>query len=648
MKVARFVLSLVVCVAGIMLLASAVLAQSIQDVTTWHYDNYRTGWQQGETTLTTSALNNCNGQVCFGKVFQYNVHGAVYAQPLAVNQVTSHKCPSPPAPCNVVFIATEQDILYAFDADYMGTTTPGSLWSLDLAAAASETFLDCSNFVSDPPPPPCAKGVIYPDLGVTGTPVIDEANTILYVVSLVWDAPLGKAEYFIHAVDYTTGLELANSPQQITASVTGVAPTSQCGTASGTGTLTFDSTEHFQRAGLLLLNGEMYVAFTPADSEIENGWIMAYHYDKSASALDHDDTFVTTPFGTGGGIWMSAAGLASDGAYIYISTANGTFDIQNGGTDYGDSVIKLTPYVQGSTRLAEVDYFTPADVLNFPPPGGQGLCKNDEDFGSGGVMLFPDEILTAHPDLMIAADKQSRFYVVDRNHLSGYNSTGDQIVQELVTPQGTNGQPEETNQGYWGAPAYWKWTTSSTTARAIYYSVDATVDEPREHTNFPLPMNMYLLDPGSTPGPLVPYPPSYASETAFCGHGAAPSVSSAIQTNSPYTGVAGTGIVWAYEDANADNAPGQQSPDCKGGQLPVVLHAYDASNLGNGTAELYNSSGLTSVHYATKFSTPMVFNGRVYIGTQLGSSNGQLGNQNTEVDVFGLCNQDGNPVCFTN
>ncbi|HTA25887.1 MAG TPA: hypothetical protein VK763_20315 [Terriglobales bacterium] len=631
MNVARFVPSFVVCVASVLLLASAVQAQSNPpcpsnssdpSVTTWHYDNCRTGWQQNETILNTATFNPPGH---FGKIMQYNVQGvAVYAQPLAAYQVSSSYCPSGlTQPCNMVFVATEQDMLYAFNADYTTTPTPTPLWSLNLAPTGT-TYITCSGNN----PPPC--GAIKPYMGVTGTPVIDTSTGILYVVSIVITSN-GAVQYWIHAVNYKTGGEMSYSPQQILATATIQAPTTKCGTATGSGTgVSFDPTDHYQRAGLLLLNGEVYVAFAPADAEKENGWLMAFSY--SSSVGPHlDDAFVTTPYGTGGGIWMSGAGPAaaseSGGTYIYLSVANGTFDATSAVTtpsiDYGDSVIKLTPYVSGTSSLAEVDDFTPANVFSFMGGNGNGvgLCPNDEDLGSGGVMPFPDSLLTGHPNLMIAADKQSKFYVIDRDNLTGYNPSGDTIVQELLTPQGTGGAPEEVGQGYWGSPAYWKWTTQSSTTRAIYYSVDATTEYPNLN-NPPLPMNMYILDPGTTPGPLIPTVPNYSTTTAFCVHGGSPSVSSS--TSAAYSGVVGTGIVWAYED---------KPPNCQGSTGQTVLHAYDASNI---STELYNSSALTTtVGSFTKFSTPAVFNGKVYIGTQ------------SEVDVFGICGGT-YPACFTN
>lgn len=194
----------------------------------------------------------------------------------------------------------------------------------------------------------------------------------------------------------------------------------------------------------------------------------------------------------------------------------------------------------------------------------------------------------------------------------------------------------ETDQGYWGSPAYWEWLNSGTTYRTIYYSVDATTEN-HQGTNTPRAMNMYTLT-SQAPGP-IPSTPTNSTVTLFCGHGGRPSVSSNGTTLN-------SGIVWAVEDGNLDNLPGIQPPDCKGAIRPAALHAYDASTLGAGNSELYNSRNLTSVSFATNFSAPTIFNSRVYMGTQNNSPNGGIGEQETEVDVFGPCGQNGQPQCL--
>ncbi|HTA23375.1 MAG TPA: hypothetical protein VK763_07565 [Terriglobales bacterium] len=447
-----------------------------------------------------------------------------------------------------------------------------------------------------------------PEIGVTGTPVIDSTAGILYVVTLVNQPPLPEpVEYYIHAIDIKTGNEEPYSPQPIAASAAGFAPSTKCATSAGGSTVVFDAADHFQRAGLLLLNGTVYVAFAPADSETENGWIMGYTYS-TQSGFSLSNTFISTPNGTGGGIWQGGAGLAavinennSNNNYLYVSTGNGTFDQNTGGTDYGDSMLRLNP------DLTISDFFTPGDALIYSGMSGSGLCINDEDYGSSGVLLFPDSFVPNHPNILLHADKESKLWLLDRDNLGQFVAGGpDRAVQWAQTPV-----PLGTEQHYLSGPAYWEWTSGGTTSRAIYYSAQVK----HGPGSAPLPLNMYQLAPSSTP---ISVTPTASTGTLFCLNGTTPSTSS--------NGASGTtGIVWAIEASNLHNPPGQPNPDCNGNFGPAVLHVYNATNSGTSLTELYNSSHASNIGGATGFQAPTVFKGRVYVGT--------LG----EVDVFGLC-----------
>ena len=594
-KMFRFVssLSLLFLVGFLVLLRSSVQAQ---DVTTWHNNIGRTGWQSSETVLTPSnAVFNS-----FGKVFQYTLLGTtedVYAQPLAVSNVPVTGC-HPSYPCDVVYIATEQDVLYAFDA-----TSSTKFWSTDLAAAAGGTFLDCT---PTPPPLPCAQdhSILRHHIGVTGTPVIDSSAGILYVVTLVDEGLPSPVEYYIHAVNIATGNEEPHSPQLITAAAAGLAPSAQRGISAGGSTVAFDASAHLQRAGLLLLSGTVYVAFAPAGDEMANGWILGYTYS-TQSGFSLAATFNSTPKGTGGGIWQSGAGLAAvvnEGGnnYLFVSTGNGSFDHNTGGVNYGDSMLRLNP------DLSVSDYFTPGDVFSYAGSQGSGLCPNDEDYGSGGVLIFPDSFVPNHSNVLVHADKESKLYVLDRDNVGQYVGPPgtDAAVQEVQTPK-----PVESGQEYLSSPAYWEWTSGGTTTRAIYYS--ALVSQ-KPHVA-PLPLNMYQLAASASP---IPGTPTAFTGTNFCGNGTRPSISSNGTTP-------GTGTVWAMEATNSTNIP--PSPDCSGSFGVVVLHAYNATNSSTSLNELYNSSLASGIGYPTTFSAPTIFKGRVYMGTQ------------NEVDVFGLC-----------
>ena len=600
-------------------MVSLTASSYAQDVTTWHYDNNRTGWQQNETALTTTTVS----QSTFGKIMQYNVDGGVYAQPLALSNVSGIG--------DVVFIATEEDMLYAYPADYTNTTTPAPIWATDLAGdVPGGTFVDCGqDDISE-----CH--VIPNEIGVTGTPVIDRAGGVLYVVSLVSIENFpGSTEinYYLHVINYLNGSEMPGSPYKIAASATGQAPTAKCGTAAGNSQFSFLATEDVQRAGLLLLSNNIgeatqdtvYVAFSPVEEEVPNGWLLSYTYNlntKSFVSPAPSATLNLTPHGTGGGIWMDGAGLAADGnsvsgTSLYVSTANGSYSRPTSDGDWGDSLLKLSAATLAAPT-SSADYFTPADILSFD--SSQGRCIADVDLGSGGVMLLPDSFFTGYPHLMVMADKESKVYVVSRDNLTGFNQPNDLIVQEIVTPT-----PVQAGQGYWGSPAYWEWSNNGTN-RAIYYSVDATVQDAPD-SNTPAPINMYELSAS-----VVPITGITASTGTFlfCGHGGEPTVSS--QTSGAYSGVAGTGIVWAIEASNSNNP---SKDNCNGTYGPAVLHAFDASSLNS----LYTSTKLTSVSLPTNFSTPMVFKGQVYVGTTNKQGPAQ-------VDVFGLCGQTGQPSCF--
>ena len=607
----RFVsFSLSLAASGLMLICSA----DAQSVTTWHNDKNRTGLQSSESFLTATGANAVS-QTNFGLLWQYTnssntIAGQVYAQPLAVANV--------PSLGNAVFIATEEDMLYAFDTDSLSNT---ALWTANLAAGNS--YVDCNNLQ-----PPCgSKGVISPYIGVTGTPVISTSQNavpnVLYAVSAnQLSAYPHDVQYYLHAIDITSGREKTGSPIQITASATGAATTpADCQTATASGTVQFDPHHHIQRAGLLLLtlsNGGtntdvVYIAFAPVYGETQNGWILGYTYTQSG--FTQVPPFITTPYGTGGGIWESGAGLASDGTYIYAPTANGTFDVygvQNLSTDYGDSMLKLAISTSSNNfgALSVSDYFAPSDVLTFQPlvgSMGPGRCINDEDFGSGGVLLIPDAIITSHPHAMISAEKESDLWLLDRDSLGGLNGSGLVQMIQQPAPSGQNAP------GYWSSPAYWKYVDSNNNS---YYQLYFAPDETTTSVP-PYPISMYALtSSGLASGPYPKTP------DVFCALPHAPTPAISSNGTAP-----NTGILWAIESSSPGN-PG----NCSQAAGPAVLHAYNATPASGTLSSLYTSSGL-SQHLpgkAVNFPTPTIFNGRVYMGTK------------SEVDVFGLCSSQMN------
>jgi hypothetical protein len=377
-----------------------------------HYDQAETGQNTNETVLTPANVN----QTLFGKLFSYPLDGAAYAQPLYVSNVQiaggTH---------NVVYVATEHDTVYAFDADG-GAAKP--LWSVDFtnpsAGITTVPFADLGG----------GQGPIIPEVGITGTPVIGPKSGTLFVVAMTKEN--GSYVHKLHALDITNGNERANSPVVIKASVAGM------GSGSSGGQIAFQSLYQLQRPGLLLLNGTVYIAFGSFDDKGPyHGWILGY----DASSLQQVTVWNDTPNGQKGGIWLSGASLSADSAgNIYAIIGNGTFDANNGGADYGDSVVRLTP---NGNSLNVNDYFTPFDQQN--------LSGNDIDLGSTGFTLLPDQPgAVAH--LGVSSAKSGKMYLLNRDNLGKFQAESDsQIVQFIPAALGSSA-----NDNDFGTATYWQ------------------------------------------------------------------------------------------------------------------------------------------------------------------------------------------------
>jgi hypothetical protein len=368
----------------------------------YHNDNGRTGQNLNETVLTSGNVNSAQ----FGKLFTYPVDGQIYAEPLYVQGVNvvgfgTH---------NVVYVATENDSVYALDAD--GSTST-ALWQMSLLPAGGQVLNatdigGCSN--------------ISPLVGITSTPVIDPATNTIFVLarSKVVNGSVTSYYQYLHALDITSGVERAGSPVQIQASVSTI-----------NGTLNFDPQMQNQRAGLFLVNGVVYIAWSAhCDIQPYHGWLMGYQ----ESTLQQAAVFNTTPNGKQGGVWQSGAAPAVDEyGYIYFMIGNGTFDVNTGGVDYGEGLLKLSP---GTLTVA--DYFVPSNY--------QTLNDSDLDLGSSGPLVLPDES-TPPTQLLVAAGKQGMVYLVDRTNLGQFNANGNQVLQ--VLPAGTVPTAHS-------MPAYWQ------------------------------------------------------------------------------------------------------------------------------------------------------------------------------------------------
>lgn len=380
-------------------------------VFTRNYNTARTSQNTDEIVLTPQNVNSKQ----FGKLFSYTVDGGIYAQPLYVANVkladnTYH---------NIIYVATINDTVYAFDAD---NPSVGLIWKRRLVDASNGEV-----------PVPCADvnacGFYGPEVGITGTPVIDPATGTLYVDA--FSEANGKYYQKLHALDIATGDEKPGSPVAIEGSVPG---TGQGGNGA---TVTFNPYYQLQRPALLLANGMIYIGFASyGDIPPFHGWLFAYDVE----TLKQVAIFNTTPDGEDGGIWQSGNGPAADSSgNVYIMTGNGDFNANStGGRDYGDSFVKLSP------GLSVQDYFTPCDqaILN----------ENDVDLGSGGPVLLPDQS-GQYPHLLIGGGKAGVLYLLNRDNLGKYNSTDNSQIVQSVSGQITS---LFGNAAYWNGNLYFQ------------------------------------------------------------------------------------------------------------------------------------------------------------------------------------------------
>lgn len=381
------------------------------NVLTYQYDVSRAGANPSETTLNKANVSATG----FGKLFTYPVDGVLYGQPLYVGNVSvpgkgTH---------NVVYVATEHDSVYAFDADSNSGANSAPLWQT--------SFVNTANGVSTVPSGDTNCSQIEPEIGITSTPVIDVASGTIFVVAMTKE--IGGAISYVqrlHALDITSGAEKPGSPVVIQATYPG--------TGEGGSTLTFNPKNYKQRPGLLLLNGTVYTAWSShCDIGAYHGWLIGY----DAESLKQVAVYNNTPNGNEGSFWAGGAAPAVDsGGNIYLVSGNGTFDTS--GSDLGESYIKLS----SSGGLSAVDYFTP---FNY-----NELNNGDTDTGSAGVALIGDEAgSSAHPHLMAGAGKEGRIYLLDRDNLGKLQAGSDsQIVQSIPGVIG----------GLFGNPAYFNQT----------------------------------------------------------------------------------------------------------------------------------------------------------------------------------------------
>jgi len=492
------------------------------DVLTYHYNASRQGQNTLESVLTPSNVNSSS----FGKIGFFTVDGKVDAQPLYV-----YRLPGILHTQNTLLVVTEHGSAYAFDAD-----------------AGLQSWKVTTLLPGESPSDNHGCSQISPEIGITDTPVIDRQrgpHGAMYLVATSKDSS-GKYHQRLHALDLQTGAELFGGPTEIQATYPGN------GDGSQNGQVIFAPGQFAERAGLLELGGDIYIAFTShCDARPYTGWLMGYN----ALTLTQTSVIDVTPNGNEGAIWMAGAGLAGDSlGNIYFLDANGTFDTTlnsqgfpvNG--DYGNAFLKIST----SPQLAVADYFNMYNTVQE--------SNDDEDLGSGGAMLLPDLMDNngqVH-HLAVGAGKDSNIYVVDRDNMGKFNPNNNNAIYEEL--------PNALPGGVWANPAYFNNT--------VYY--------------------------GSVGSPLKAFPISNAKLGSFSSQTATsfeyPGTSPAVSANGT-----SNGIVWAVENSN-----------------PAVLHAYDATNL---ATELYNSNQAGARDQfgpGNKFITPVIVNGKVFVGTQTG------------------------------
>jgi len=384
------------------------------DVLTYHNDSLRTAQNLQEMTLTVASVTS----VRFGKLRVLPADGLVDAQPLIVSNLniagTMH---------NVVYVVTEHDSVYAYDAD------AGDLLKKVSLLGAGETTSDNRG---------C--GQVTPEIGITATPVIDRSigpNGTIFVVAMSKD---GTGNYFqrLHALDLATLAEQPGSPKDVQATYPGTA------SPNAGGNVVFEAKQYKERPGLLLLNGVVYTSWSShCDIDPYSGWIIGYN----ATTLAQSGVLNVMPNGSEGSIWQAGGGLAADSAgNIYALVGNGTFETTLDASgfpnkkDYGNAFVKISM----SGTPAVVDYFTMFDTVS--------QSAADTDLGSGAAMVLPDiqDNIGTTWHLAVGAGKDGNLYVVNRDSMGKFNSGSNNVYQELgnIFP----------GAGIYSAPAYFNHT----------------------------------------------------------------------------------------------------------------------------------------------------------------------------------------------
>lgn len=538
------------------------------NIPTWHGDNYRSGLNNNEQSLTTDNVNSNN----FGKLFSLSVNGYPYAQPLLVSGLSikggTH---------NVLYVATETNDVYAFDAD-----TGTQLWHV-------------TTMVSGESPDNVSSGAIFPTIGITGTPVIDTTTKTMYVVSK--QGGNGKGNSFrLNALDITTGAQKLGGPVTISASV----PTTETSEfPTGFQTLT---TSCIQRTALLEAYGNVYFGFGSCHS----GFMLAY----DTQTLQQTGVFNSSPnldgegqWASAGGVWMAGGGPASNGdGNVYITTGNGPWD---GQTAFSDSILQFNPPTLNSSSPA---IMTPSSF--FTPQDYQYMDCSDGDLAAGGLLLIPNS------SMALAGAKTARMYLADTSNLGGMqaNDAGalDTLLFESDLSPSFSKTCSDTTVSFGTVNHQIQGSHYEIYSTAAYFNGSVYMGITAEASSIPAGLRQFTLKNNT----LTP--------STYTGYG----TNQEIRGTTPFISANGNsdGVVWMID---------QNEPLGASGYNPGIatLRAFDPNNLAN---ELYDSSMNSgdAPGYGIKFTSPIVANGKVYIatGTTLETNSTQTG----EIDVYGL------------
>jgi outer membrane protein assembly factor BamB len=495
---------------------------SANAVVTYHNDNARTGQNLNETILTPGNVNAS----AFGKLFVIPTDGKVDAQPLYMPNLNT---PSH-GTHNILYVASEHGTVYALDAD-----TGSVLWQVSTLLSGEKTSDDHN----------CSQ--VTPEIGVTATPVIDPtagSHGTIYLVAMSKDGS-GNYHQRLHALDITTGAEQFGGPQEIRASFPGK------GDNSSGGSVVFAPGQYEERAGLLLLNGVVYTAWTShCDHRPYTGWVMGY----DQNTLAQISVLNVTPNGSEGAIWMAGSAPAADASgNIYLLDANGVFDptLNPSGFpsqgDFGNAFLKIST---SNKQLAVADYF---EMFNQVAENGA-----DQDLGSGGALVLPDldDSTGKARHLAVGAGKDGNIYVVDRDGMGGFNPTSNNIYQQVS---------RALSGAVFSMPAYFN--------GALYYG--AVGDKIKA---FAISQARLATAAGSHTSQSFPYP------------GATPSISA---------NGTGNAILWAAEN---DDPAVLHAYDATN----LATELYNSSQAASDRDELTEGN---------KFIVPTIANGKVYVGT---------------------------------